>query len=159
MVKEFPTFFGTKRFITIFTTVCNLSLNQVNTDCASISFHLYLDLPSSLVSSGYFFTKMLYIFFYTIQATFPTHHILEGNIAGTGGKPNLLPPITNVSEINCIESHSFRLTSQCLSASVLCHSLLQQMLTVNISTRLFFSYWWLWKMSIFLTIWYTSHNQ
>ena len=71
LVKKFPAFYGTRRFITALTSVRHLSLSWANpiqsiyphpTSCRSIlilSNHLRLGLPSGLFPSG-FPTKTLY---------------------------------------------------------------------------------------------------
>ena len=71
LVKKFPTFYGTRRFITALTSVHHLSLSWASpiqsiylhpTSCRSIlilSTHLRLGLPSGLFPTG-FPTKTLY---------------------------------------------------------------------------------------------------
>ena len=71
LVKKFPTFYGTRRFITAFTSARHLSLSWTSsiqflpTNPTSwrssfiLSFHLSLGLPSGLFPSG-FPTKTLY---------------------------------------------------------------------------------------------------
>ena len=95
LVKKFPAFHGTPRFITALTSVRHLSLSWASpiqsiyphpTSWRSIlilSAHLRLDLPSGLLPSG-FPTKTLYTPLSTpIRATCPAHLILLDFITRT----------------------------------------------------------------------------
>ena len=88
LVKKFPTFYGTRRFTTAFTSGRQLSLSWVSsiqsmaphpTSWRSIlllSSHLRLDLPSGLFPSS-FLTKTLYTpLLSPMRATCPVHLIL-----------------------------------------------------------------------------------
>jgi hypothetical protein len=86
LVKKLPKFYGTRRFITTYTSARNLSLpwdRSIQSMPPSyflkiillLSSHLCLVLPSGLFSSG-FHTKTLYTpHLYPIHATCPTHII------------------------------------------------------------------------------------
>jgi len=89
-VKKFPTFHGTRRFITALTSVRHLSLSwasPIQSTCPHptswrsvlilvLSTHLRLGLPSGLFPSG-FATKTLYTLLSSpIRATCPAHLIL-----------------------------------------------------------------------------------
>ena len=126
LVKKFPAFHGTRRFITALTSVRHLSLSWASpiqsiyphpTSCRSIlilSTHLRLGLPSCLLPSG-FPTKTLYTTLSSpIRATCPAHPILLHFITRTilcdqyksfsSSLCNLLhSPVTTVSYgwINC----------------------------------------------------------
>ena len=95
LVKKFPAFHGTRRFITALTSVRHLSLSGVSpilsiyphpTSCRSIlilSTHLSLGLPSGLLPSG-FLTKTLYTPYSSpIRATYPAHLFLLDFITRT----------------------------------------------------------------------------
>ena len=88
LVKKFPTFYGTQRFITAFIRACQLSLSWGRLihsmsphptswrSIVTLSSHLSLGLPSGFFPSG-FPTKTMYApLLSPIHDTFPTHLIL-----------------------------------------------------------------------------------
>ena len=95
LVKKFPAFHGTRRFITALTSVRHLSLSwasPIQSTCLHptswrsiliLSIHLRLGLPSGLFPSG-FLTKNLYAPLSSpIRATCPAHLILLDFITRT----------------------------------------------------------------------------
>jgi hypothetical protein len=87
-LKNFPTFYGTRRFITVFTRVLHWSLSWVRSIHSIppypvslsliliLSFHIRLGLPSSLFLSG-LPTKILHAFLFSpMRSTCPGHLIL-----------------------------------------------------------------------------------
>ena len=88
LVKKFPAFYGTRRFITALTSARHLSLSWTSSiqsipphptswrSILMLSSHLRMDLPSGLFPSG-FLTKNLYTpLFSPISATCSAHIIL-----------------------------------------------------------------------------------
>ena len=113
LVKKFPAFHGTRRFITALTSVRHLSLSWASpiqsiyphpTSWRSIlilSTHLRLDLPSGLFPSGVP-TKTLYTLLSSpIRATCPSHLILLVFITRTllGEEYKSLAPLYAISSI------------------------------------------------------------
>ena len=95
LVKKFPAFYGTRRFITAFTSARHLSLSWASSihsipphptswrSFLILSSHLRLGLPSGLFRSGVP-TKTLYTtLLSTIRSTCPAHLILLDFVART----------------------------------------------------------------------------
>ena len=88
LVKKFPAFHGTQRFITTFTSTLHLSLSWASsiqsipphpTSWRSIlilSFHLRLRLPSGLFPLGFPTQNPAYVSLLPIRATCPAHFII-----------------------------------------------------------------------------------
>jgi hypothetical protein len=86
-LKNFPTFYGTRRFNTVFTRALHWSLSRAISIQSTpsrpiylrfiliLSTHLRLCVPSGLFPSG-FPTNILYAFRFSIRATCPAHLIL-----------------------------------------------------------------------------------
>ena len=103
LVKKFPAFYGTRRFITTFTSARHLSLSWASSihsipphpiswrSILILSSHLGLGLPSGLFPSG-FPTKTLYTpLLSSIRATCPVHLILLGLISRIFGRDHSAP--------------------------------------------------------------------
>ena len=113
LVKKFPAFHGTRRFITALTSVRHLSLSWASpiqstyphlTSCRSILIlytHLRLGLPSGLLPSC-FLTKTLYTPLPSpIRATCPAHLILLDFITRTklGGEMDYVDRLTTTRSV------------------------------------------------------------
>ena len=88
LVEKFPAFYGTRRFITSFTSPCHLSLSWANSiqsipphsipwgSILILSPHLRLRLPSGLFPSGFATKTLCMSLLSSIRATCPAHLIL-----------------------------------------------------------------------------------
>jgi len=88
LVKKFPTFYGTRRFITGFTSARHLSLSWASSIQSTpphptswrstliLSSHLCLGLPSGLIPSGFPIKTPYTPLLSTTRATYPAHLIL-----------------------------------------------------------------------------------
>jgi len=89
LVKKFPTFCGTRKFITAFTSTRHLSLSWGSSilsipphppswrSILILFSHLRLVLPSGFFPSGFLIQKRyIHLSFPPIRATYPTHFIL-----------------------------------------------------------------------------------
>jgi len=134
LVKIFPAFYGTRRFITTFTSARHLSLSWARSiqsvpphptsrrSILILSFHLCLGLPSGLFPSG-FPTKTLYKpLFSPIRATCPAHFILLYFITLT----ILGEQYRSLSSSLCSYLHS-PVTSSLLGPNVLLNTILKQL--------------------------------
>ena len=94
-VKKFPAFYGTRRFITAFTTARHLPLSWTNSfqsmpshptswrSTILLSIHLRLGLPSGLFPSGLPTKTLCALLLFTIRATCYAHLILLDLITRT----------------------------------------------------------------------------
>ena len=89
LVMKFPAFYGTRRFITAFTSARHLSLSWVSSIQSMpphptswrfiliLSSHLRLGLPSGLFPSVFPHQNPVYVCLFPIRATCPAHLILD----------------------------------------------------------------------------------
>jgi len=90
LVKKFPVFYGTRRFITVLTSVRHLSLswaNPIQTTCPHptswrsiliLSTHLCPGLPSGLFPSGFPTKIQIYIQCAILYKPLPTNKVVLG---------------------------------------------------------------------------------
>ena len=140
LVKKFPAFHGTRRFITSLTSVRHLSLcwaspiQSIYPHPASwrsiliLSTHLRLSLPIGLFPSG-FLTKNLHTPLSSpIRATCPTHHILLDFVTRT----ILGEQYKSFSSLLCSLLHS-PVTSSLLGSNILLNTMFSN--TLSFSSR------------------------
>jgi len=140
LVKKFPAFYGTRRFITAFTSARHLSLSWARLIQSMpphptswrfiliISSHLHLGLPSGLFPPG-FPTKTLYTpVFYPILVTCPVHLIILHFIAQT----MLGAEYRSLSSSLCSLLHS-PVTSSLLGPNILLNTLFSNTLSPHSS--------------------------
>ena len=147
LVKKFPAFHGTRRFITAFTSVRQLSLSwasPIQSICPHptswrsfliLSTHLRLGLPSGLFPSG-FTTRTLYAPLSSIvRVTYPTHLILLDFITRT----ILGEEYRSLSSSLCSLLHS-PVTSSLLGPNILLNAIFSNTLSflssLNVSDQL-----------------------
>jgi hypothetical protein len=126
-LKNFPEFYGTRRFITAITRALQWPLSlarpiqstpphYISTRSIWISTHLHLGFPSDLFPSG-FLTIHLYIFLFSpIRATCPTHLILDliiliivgeecnlrsSSLCSFSAFPSLHPSLVHIFSVPC----------------------------------------------------------
>ena len=130
LVKKFPAFYRTRRFITVLTSTRHMSLSWASSihsklpkptswrSILTLSSHLRLGFPSSLFPSG-FPTKTLYTLLISpIRATCPVHLILLDLITRTVlGDGWMFVQVTDCSQ-NALFEEKSRSDSSCTVCSL-----------------------------------------